>query len=94
MKCANPDCDAEGLYLRSGSLYALDFVTASQEAKEDIAITRKIVWLCGKCTTELKVETWRPPGQQLQPRGRASGSSPKILTPGMGPTPALHQLAS
>jgi hypothetical protein len=93
MKCANPDCHEEGLYLRSGSVHELDFVAADKEAPGDRAITRKIVWLCGKCTIEFKVETWRPPGQQLQPKSRGTGSTPGIPTPAGKIRLGVRQLA-
>ena len=68
MKCANPLCNTEGLYLRSGTLHAIDSVVEDAKSPERRSIRRKIIWLCGRCTGILEVETWRPPGQQLQPR--------------------------
>jgi hypothetical protein len=67
MKCANPLCNAKGLYLRSGSLHVIDTIVGG----EGQVIQRKIVWLCETCTRLLEVETWRPPGQQLQPRSKS-----------------------
>ncbi len=81
MKCANPNCNAEGLYLRSGSLHTLDFVIPGEQLSDDERIGRKIVWLCHKCTVQFEVETWRPPGQQLQPRNREVSHAAKAVAP-------------
>jgi len=79
MKCANPHCNAEGLYLRSGSLHALDIAVAGADGSGAKAINRRIVWLCGDCTSQFDIETWRPPGQQLRPRSKESASDLKFL---------------
>jgi hypothetical protein len=79
MKCANPKCNAEGLYLRSGSLHALDFMVAGGQESDRQTISRKIVWLCARCTGQFEIETWRPPGQQLRPRN--SESAPLAKSP-------------
>lgn len=71
MKCANPLCSAKGLYLRSGSLHMIDSIVGSEQSPERQVIQRKIVWLCETCTRLFEVETWRPPGQQLQPRSQS-----------------------
>ena len=81
MKCANPNCDSEGLYLRSGSLHTLDFEIADSTESGSEAIGRKIVWLCGKCTNHFEVQPWRPPGQQLQPRNGVSAQTLRNSTP-------------
>lgn len=64
MRCANPDCQAEALYFRSGSLYWVDgFVQTSNGNRRRKA---RLIWLCGECSRRLVVETWRPAGQQVR----------------------------
>ena len=64
MQCANPMCDAQSLYFRSGSLHTIDFFGGSEpEAQE---IKQRIIWLCEECSRRFAVEVWRPPGQQLR----------------------------
>jgi hypothetical protein len=64
MRCANPMCDAESLYFRSGSLHTIDFFAGGEpEGRE---IKQRIIWLCGECSRRFAVEVWRPPGQQLR----------------------------
>ena len=94
MKCANPHCDAEGMYLRSGSLHVLDFVISDNKGSSGGEISRKIVWLCGKCTTQFEIETWRPPGQQLRPRNRKTAWVAKAAPPRIGMGLAAQHLAS
>ena len=94
MKCANPHCNAEGMYLRSGSLHVLDFVPAGDQASNDNAISRRIVWLCGKCTTEFEIETWRPPGEQLRPRNGEADSIRGVALPRIKMRRAAQRLAS
>jgi len=94
MKCANQLCNAEGLYLRSGSLHELDFVVAGGQTADGETIRRKIVWLCAKCSRHFEVETWRPPGQQLQPRIRESAATRTVPTARMKREFAVARLAS
>lgn len=61
MRCANPPCQVESSYLRSGSLYCID------EVLGPASVRRRFIWLCGTCAPRFVVETWRPPGQQLRP---------------------------
>ena len=63
MKCANPHCRNEALYLRSGTLHSIDYVEDG-----DLTIKRRIIWLCESCAQIFAVEPWRLPGEQLQPR--------------------------
>jgi hypothetical protein len=70
MRCANPECGTESLYLRSGGIYAVDFLDASRNAGECQIIQRRVIWLCDACTGLFAVETWRPPGQQVRPSRR------------------------
>lgn len=82
MRCANPECDAEVMFLRTGSLHIIDVPYNG----EDAGPCRRIIWLCDSCTVLLVVEPWRPPGQQLRPRRqgrvrfRSSPSSPRTST--------------
>src|SRR5580704_999800 len=63
MKCANPHCRTEVLYLRSGTLHSIDCVE-----DESRAVKRRIIWLCDSCKQLFSVEPWRSPGEQLQQR--------------------------
>ena len=67
MKCANPACDAQSLYLRSGAIYHVDFLGGSGNTGECQIIQRRVIWLCDACTRLFAVETWRPPGEQVRP---------------------------
>lgn len=64
MRCANPGCHTEALYFRSGSLHWID----SQPQLEGAPLLRatRLIWLCAVCSKSLKVETWRPAGQQIR----------------------------
>lgn len=66
MKCANPICGFEALYFRSGSLHCIDSVEAIRG--NSAPAQRKLIRLCGECTTVWSVQTWRPAGQQLRLR--------------------------
>ena len=67
MKCANPDYAAQTLYLRSGGIFAVDFLDGSGPAGECQIIQRRVIWLCDACIGAFSIETWRPPGQQVRP---------------------------
>ena len=75
MKCANPQCGAETLYLRSGAIYAVDFAGGA-EAGECRIMQRRVIWLCDACIGEFAVETWRPPGEQMRPSRRSLRQEP------------------
>jgi hypothetical protein len=64
MQCANPMCDAETLYFRSGSLHTIDYFEHGEAG--DPEIKQRMIWLCGECSRRFAVEVWRPPGQQLR----------------------------
>jgi hypothetical protein len=70
MTCANPACDAETLYLRSGGIYAVELLDGAGGAGGCQIIQRRVIWLCDACTEQFAVETWRPPGEQLRPSRR------------------------
>ena len=71
MKCANPLCRTEALYLRSGTLHSIDYVEDG-----DHAIRRRIIWLCDSCAQIFAVEPWRLPGEQLQQRPKSVTKHP------------------
>lgn len=64
MRCANPDCDVEAMYFRSGSLYWVDGYV--QPAGAPRRRRARLIWLCEECSRRLVVETWRPEGQQVR----------------------------
>lgn len=64
MRCANPECQAETLYFRSGSLYWVD--NPQQSTGVQFCRATLLIWLCAQCSRKLVVETWRPVGQQLR----------------------------
>ncbi|HEX4311274.1 MAG TPA: hypothetical protein VHZ25_14670 [Acidobacteriaceae bacterium] len=70
MKCANPACGTESLYLRGGKIYHVDFLVGTGKAGEGQIIQRRVIWLCDACTGLFAVETWRPPGEQVRPSRR------------------------
>ena len=71
MKCANPVCRTEALYLRSGTLHSVDYVEGL-----DNTVKRRIIWLCDACAQVFAVEPWRLPGEQLQQRPQAELPQP------------------
>jgi len=71
MKCANPLCRTEALYLRSGTLHSIDCL----EEKSD-TVKRRIIWLCESCNQLFVVEPWRSPGEQLQMRPKSALPQP------------------
>lgn len=74
MRCANPQCNAEALYLRSGSIYCVDRPGKHHSRLPEEAMgeepmdagQRHIIWLCRKCSERCVVETWRPAGEQIR----------------------------
>ena len=75
MRCANPTCGAETLYLRTGGIFAVDFLGGA-DSGECQGIRRKVIWLCDACNCLFAVETWRPPGQQIREQARPPRSYP------------------
>jgi len=65
MRCANPICNAEALYFRSGSLHWVD--ATSLDGEEQLP-RMQMIWLCAECSRFYVVETWRPAGQQVRRR--------------------------
>jgi hypothetical protein len=66
MRCGNPLCRAEGMYFRNGSLRCVD--CAERSPGNANVVRRQVIWLCQRCSDDLTVETWRPPGEQIRPR--------------------------
>jgi hypothetical protein len=64
LECAIPQCEGRETFLRSGTLHLVD-VKRSNEV-----IGKKMIWLCAGCTKRYAVQTWRPIGEQIQPRSR------------------------
>jgi hypothetical protein len=66
MRCANPGCQTETLYFRSGSLHWID----TPPPLEGMPRRRgtRLIWLCAVCSKNLVVQTWRPAGQQVRCR--------------------------
>ena len=81
MRCANPKCAKELLYLREGSVHllALEQESDDQFLHDDGAFAVKplrsqFFWLCGECSKTHTVKQWttfrpRPPASQSK-RGR------------------------
>jgi hypothetical protein len=76
LHCAS--CEQNALYLREGSVFYIDRPDRSDRADESgrTVRARRTIWLCRSCSTRLRVETWRPPGEQLC-----------VKTPGREPMP-------
>lgn len=66
MRCANPGCQVEVLYFRSGSLHWIDTPAQLDGSPPRRAI--RLIWLCAVCSRSLVVETWRPAGEQIRCR--------------------------
>jgi len=69
MKCANPLCNREELYFRSGTLHSIDY-TSAEYLVEGQVVRQKVIWLCERCSHNFRVDTWRPPGEQLHAHDR------------------------
>jgi hypothetical protein len=83
MRCANPECSAELVYLRGGSVQLLELEpdlsgSGDQENYEFSTHTppRRFFWLCDACSHSYMVKRWTPVGIVLEPRnGRTSRDS-------------------
>jgi hypothetical protein len=69
MRCANPQCFKELLYLREGSLQLLEFESDCDDRSrlDDGSFAMKplrsrFFWLCGNCAKTLVVKRWTPSG--------------------------------
>lgn len=67
MQCANRECSAQTLYLRSGGIFSVDVLDGSGHAGECQIVQLRVIWLCDPCIGAFSIETWRPPGQQVRP---------------------------
>ena len=66
MQCANPSCQAESVYFRSGSLHWVDDPVTSGSAKMGGQL--HLIWLCAECSNSYEVQIWRPAGEQIRQR--------------------------
>jgi len=73
MKCANPHCNREEKYFRSGTLHMID-CDPYESLRNCEPVRQKVVWLCESCSQKYRVQTWRPPGEQIHARGQGRGT--------------------
>jgi hypothetical protein len=83
MRCANPQCSKELLYLREGSLQLLELESAfdDQSRQDDGAfamkpLRSKFFWLCGECSKTHIVKEWTTSGLILMLRKPEDGWQP------------------
>jgi hypothetical protein len=83
MRCANPQCSKELLYLREGSLQLLELESDSddQSRLDDGAfamkpLRSKFFWLCGECSKTHIVKEWTTSGLILMLRKPEDGWQP------------------
>jgi hypothetical protein len=89
MRCANPRCSKELLYLREGSLQLLALESDSgEESKQDDGafamkeLRSRFFWLCGECSKTHIVKQWTTSGLVLVLRNqKTAGSRPNLITP-------------
>ena len=86
MRCANPHCSKDLLYLREGSLQLLELESDSddQSRQDDDAFAMKpqlskFFWLCGDCSKTHIVKQWTTSGLVLMLRNQktAGGEPPQ-----------------
>lgn len=65
IQCANPSCMQRALYLREGGVFYIDRPSGGDESGKT-GLSRRTIWLCRLCCTRVRVESWRPPGEQLR----------------------------
>jgi hypothetical protein len=80
MRCANPQCSKELLYLREGSLQLLELESDSDDPsrQDDGAfamkpLRSKFFWLCGECSKTHIVKGWTTSGLILMLRKPEDG---------------------
>lgn len=86
MRCANPRCSKELLYLREGSLQLLELESdaSDQSRPDDGAFTMKprrskFFWLCGECSKTHIVKQWTTSGLALVLRNqKTAGGHPNL----------------
>jgi hypothetical protein len=89
MRCTNPQCFKELLYLREGSLQLLTLEPDSDDQfwQDDGAfamkpLRSKFFWLCGECSKTHLVKQWTTSGLVLVHRDRKkSGRRPNLIPP-------------
>jgi hypothetical protein len=94
MRCANPECSKELLYLREGSLQLLELESDSddQSRQDDGAfamkpLRSKFFWLCGECSKTHIVKEWTTSGLILMLRNqKTAGSRPNLIKPAVAAT--------
>jgi hypothetical protein len=69
LHCAS--CEQNALYLREGSVFYIDHPNREDQSGRTVC-ARRTIWLCRSCSRRLRVETWRPPGEQLCVKAAAS----------------------
>jgi hypothetical protein len=101
MRCANPQCSKELLYLREGSLQLLALESDSDEEskQDDGAFAMKprrsrFFWLCGECSKTHIVEQWTTSGLVLALRNQKTARSrPDLMTPAAVATTQPHPVS-
>jgi hypothetical protein len=86
MRCANPQCSKELLYLREGTLSLLEMEPHSDDQfQSDLgafamrSVPSKYFWLCGECTKTLVVKRWTTAGIVLVLRNqKTAGCRPNL----------------
>jgi hypothetical protein len=73
IRCANPLCGRRTLHLREGGVFLIDG-TSSEKHSARTLLSRRTIWLCRSCCRRVKVESWRPPGEQLRSLGPHSSA--------------------
>ncbi len=101
MRCANPQCSKELLYLREGSLQLLSLDSDSDDRplQDDGAfamkpLRSKFFWLCGECSKTHIVKQWTMSGLVLVLRNqKTAGNRPNLINPAVAasaqPRPVL-----
>jgi hypothetical protein len=95
VRCANPQCSKELLYLREGRLELFELESHSDEQfrPDDGAfamkfLPSKLFWLCGECAKTHIVKRWTTSGLVLALRNQnTAGCDPGLSA---RPAPAVH----
>ena len=74
LHCAS--CEQNALYLREGSVFYIDLPNPEDQSGRTVC-ARRTIWLCRSCSRRLRVETWRPPGEQLCVRAAEREPTPE-----------------
>jgi hypothetical protein len=89
MRCANPQCSKELLYLREGTLNLLEMESRSvDQFQSDVgafamrSVPSKFFWLCGECTKTFILKRWTSAGLVLVLRNqKTAGGDPNPAAP-------------